>query len=405
MSLTQIREMAYNSPAMKIERIRLKNFKMFRDVVIDDIPPLAVFVGANGSGKSTLFDTFGFLRDSLTRNVQVALDKRGGFGEVRTRDGDGAIEIELKFRMKIAERERLVTYGMHVGRGDNGAALIEREFLRYKRMEYGAPFHFLDFKRGKGKAVTNEQDFSVADADLNREEQSLDPNTPAIKGLGQFERFKAANAFRQFIENWHLSDFHINAARSSPDAMGYAEHLSEVGDNLALVAQFMAERHPEAFSAVLKKMERRVPGVSEVKAESMRDGRVLLQFRDKAWKDPFAARYASDGTVKMFAYLVLLNDPSRHPLLCVEEPENQLYPSLLGELLEEFRLYARMGEGQVFVSTHSPDLLDETEADEVFWLAKKGRRFRGLSRPGKRDDQGHDGRRRQTRAHLADRAV
>ena len=72
----------------------------------------------------------------------------------------------------------------------------------------------------------------------------------------------------------------------------------------------------------------------------------------------------------MFAYLVLLYDPQPHPLLCVEEPENQLYPNLLWELAEEFRSYANRG-GQVFVSTHSPDFLNATRLLEVFWLVKK----------------------------------
>ncbi len=79
----------------------------------------------------------------------------------------------------------------------------------------------------------------------------------------------------------------------------------------------------------------------------------------------------SDGTIKMFAYSVLLYDPSPHPLLCVEEPENQLYPKLLWELAEELRAYAKRG-GQVFVSTHSPDFLNATKLDEVFWLVKDG---------------------------------
>src|SRR5690606_18913386 len=81
-------------------------------------------------------------------------------------------------------------------------------------------------------------------------------------------------------------------------------------------------------------------------------------------------RYVSDGTIKMFAYLVLLHDPSPHPLLCVEEPENQLYPQLMRELAEEFRSYANRG-GQVFVSTHSPDFLNAIELEEVAWLVKQ----------------------------------
>jgi predicted ATPase len=97
---------------------------------------------------------------------------------------------------------------------------------------------------------------------------------------------------------------------------------------------------------------------------------VLLRFQDGAFVDPFLSQFVSDGTIKMLAYLVLLYDPAPYSLLCVEEPENQLYPSLLEELIEEFRSYALRG-GQVLVSTHSPDFLNGAKLEEVFWLEKK----------------------------------
>ncbi len=150
----------------------------------------------------------------------------------------------------------------------------------------------------------------------------------------------------------------------------YEEHLSPKGDNLALVAQYVYENHPDIFNEVLNKMKQRVPGGSNVEAETTVDGRIVLKFQDGAFQDPFIARYVSDGTIKMFAYLILLHDPSPHPLLCVEEPENQLYPSLLDDLLEEFRLYAKKG-GQVFVTSHDPDLVNAAEIEEVYWLIKK----------------------------------
>lgn len=263
----------------------------------------------------------------------------------------------------------MVTYHLEIGQKSRHI-YIEREFLRYKRGRYGSPFHFLEFSRGSGYAITNEEDFDKPDEELEREEQKLQsPDILAIKGLGQFERFKAASAFRDFIEKWHVSDFHISEARSVRDA-GYAEHLSTKGDNLALVAQFIYENHPDVFHAILKKMKQRVPGISNVEAETTVDGRIVLKFQDGAFKDPFISRYVSDGTIKMFAYLILLHDPSPHPLLCIEEPENQLYPSLLDDLLEEFRLYSKRG-GQVFVSSHDPDLVNAAQIDEVFWLVKE----------------------------------
>lgn len=356
---------------MRIHSIRLQNYKVFKEILLEDLPPLCVFVGANGSGKSTLFDVFGFLKDALTENVRIAVQRRGGFKEVRTREATGNVQIELKFYLTIAGKERLVTYLLEFGQ-ENGRIVILREVLRYKRARFGAPFHFLDFSRGNGWAVVNEDDFAKADEELEREDQTLgSADILAIKGLGQFERFKAASEFRKFIENWHVSDFHISEARPSRDA-GYAEHLSPTGDNISLVAQYMFEQHSQRFEQVLNKMKARVPGVSHVEAATTEDGRVILKFQDGSFKDPFVARYVSDGTIKMFAYLLLLHDPYPHPILCIEEPENQLYPSLLPELIEEFRDYAHSEqEGQVFVSTHSPDLLNATELREVFWLVKE----------------------------------
>ena len=355
---------------MRIESLKIKNYRCFQNIEINDMPAFCVLVGANGSGKSTFFDILGFLRDSLKNNVRQALQIRGGFKEVVTRGHEFEdIELAIKFRMQIADKERLVTYVLIVSL-ENNRPVVKREILRYKRGSQGSPFHFLDFKSGKGYAILNEEDFDKTDEELQREEQTLESkDILAIKGLGQFKRFKAASALRLLIENWHVSDFHITDARGSKD-VGYAEHLSKTGDNLPLVAQYLYENHPRIFNTVLEKMKERVPGISQVEAKNTEDGRLILRFQDSAFQDPFIARYVSDGTIKMFAYLVLLYDPNPHPLLCVEEPENQLYPSLLSELAEEFATYTRK-EGQVFVTTHSPDFINSVELDSIYWLEKK----------------------------------
>ena len=355
---------------MKIERIRLKNFRALHDIELKNIPPLAVFVGKNGSGKSTLFQAFGFLKDALKNNVSVALQRMGGYKEVATRGhADEPIEIEIQFRMEISDVKRLVTYRLEIIM-DGGTPTVQREILRYKRGAYGSPFHFLDFRHGEGYAISNEEDFNKPDEELTSDYQLLDsPSMLAIKGLGQFQRFKAASAFRHLIENWHVSDFHIMAARQRVEA-GVAEHLSETGDNLPLVAQHLYQNNKQVFNRILKRFGERIPGMSTVTATATEDGHILLRFKDGSFKDPFIARYVSDGTIKMFAYLVLLHDPKPHPFLCIEEPENQLFPQLLGALVEELRSYAGDG-GQVFVSTHSPDVLNHVEIDEAFFLKKE----------------------------------
>ena len=354
---------------MKIVSIKIKNYRMFKNIHIRDIPPFCVIIGANGTGKSTLFDIFGFLRDALKNNIRQALQIRGGYREIITRGQEQEdIEIELQFRMKILDTERLVTYQIIIGQNNN-RPVIKREILRYKRGEHGKPFHFLDFQLGQGYAITNEEDFSKPDKELDREEQKLESNDIlALKGLGQFQRFKAATAFRSLIENWHISDFHISEARGSKE-ISYAEHLSPTGDNIATVAQYIYQQYPQIFQQILEKMKQRVPGISSVEAKETEDGRLILRFQDQAFKDPFIDRYVSDGTMKMFAYLILLFDPNPHPLLCVEEPENQLYPTLLKELAEEFAHCSDQG-GQVFVSSHSPDFINAVPLASIFWLIK-----------------------------------
>lgn len=356
---------------MQIESIEIKNYRLFRETKLQNIPRLCVLVGANGTGKSTLFDVFSFLKDALSMNVGKAVSKRGGYKELASRGfADQPIELTLQFRLDITGYERLVTYILRIEPDATGRAVVAREVLRYKRGANGKPFHFLDFANGRGYAITNEEDFSKVDEALLREEQELDaPDILAIKGLGQFERFKAASAFRLMIENWHISDFHVSDARPSQED-GFAEHLSTRGDNLPLVANYLFEHHRPAFDRILEAMRQRVPGVSVVEPRQTEDGRLVLRFQDGSFKDPFIARHVSDGTIKMFAYLVLLNDPKPYPLLAVEEPENQLYPELLPQLAEEFRDYARRG-GQVFISSHSPDFLNALTLEEIFCLRKE----------------------------------
>lgn len=355
---------------MKIEGIKLSNFKAFKDVEMKNLPGFCVIVGANGVGKTTLFSVFEFLKTALESNVSTALFKMGGLkgiDEVRSRGATGNIGIQIKFRQN--ERSPLITYQLEIAT-ENGKAVVEREVLKYRRGQHGRPWEFLNFSRGMGKAVTNESLESVKTEDkLEREEQRLKkPDILAIKGLAQFERFPAVVTLGNLIEGWHISDIKIDQARPE-QLLNYATHLSRTGDNLALVLQFLSEQHPATFNGILEQMKNCVPGVSKIEPKITEEGKVLLNFHDAKFDIPFLAKFVSDGTIKMLAYLVLLHDPETFPLLCVEEPENQLYPELLGSLAEQFRAYARRG-GQVLVSTHSPDFLNAVRLEEVFLIER-----------------------------------
>ena len=294
---------------MKIEYIRLKNFKSLQDIEMRDIPDMCVLVGANGSGKSTLFSLFGFLKDALTDNVHVALTKLGGsrgYQEVRSRNSEGPIEIELKFRDQPSSP--LVTYSLTISE-ENGRPIIEREALKYRRGSKGQPWRFLDFSRGQGTAVTNEPAEVTDVAELVRDEQTLkSADILAIKGLAQFKRFPAVVALGNLIENWHISDFHIQ--RAKPEQGSRLRRASVKRRRKSLVSHRISLRSPpETFNRIIDAMKHRVPGITRIAAKTTEEGRVLLKFQDGAFEDPFLARHVSDGTIKMFAYLVLLYDP------------------------------------------------------------------------------------------------
>ena len=352
---------------MRIERLEIRNYRVFRHAVLSDLPRMAVVVGANGSGKSTLFDMFSFLKDAVAQDVEAAVDKRGGLRELVSRDQAEPIGIKLDLRDSGG---RLLTYELEIGMGGESAVVV-REVLRCSEPGDGQPQFYLSFSHGKGM-VGIAKSFVPDEVVLDDPELHVfsDPSVLAINVFGRFREHRTASELSNLIENWHISNFHIEDARPSAEA-GYAEHLSTRGENVAQVARYLYEHHPERFQQVLDAMRRRVPGSDGVEARPTEDGRLVLRFQDGSFKDPFIARYVSDGTIKMFAYLVLLHDPMPHPLLAIEAPENQLYPELLHELAEEFRDYGRRG-GQVFVSTHSPDFLNGVEIDEVFYLVKQG---------------------------------
>ena len=112
---------------MQIESLKVHNFRVFNDIKVEDIPPMAVFLGKNGAGKTTFFDIFGFLHDSLNSNIRSALSKRGGFQEVVSREQTDDIQFEIKFRP--SPNEPVITYELTIGLNEKSAPVVKKEAL------------------------------------------------------------------------------------------------------------------------------------------------------------------------------------------------------------------------------------------------------------------------------------
>ncbi len=347
-------------PVPRIEELSVKNYRALRDLQLKRLTPLTVFLGPNGSGKSTIFDVFAFLSECFSVGLRKAWDKRGRFRELRTRGADGPIVIELKYREK--SQAPLITYHLAIEESQKGPYVAE-EWLQWRRGQRGWPFRFLDFKEGAGRVVTGE----MPDAQDQRIEEQLDSSEMlAVNTLGQFAKHPRVSALRRFITGWYLSYLTADNARTTVPEAGPQERLSATGDNLPNVIQYLKEQHEERLEQILRTLSRRVPRLEKVDAEMLADGRLLLQIKDAPFERPILAKFASDGTLKMLAYLTVLYDPEPPQLIGIEEPENHLHPRLLPELAEECR--EASVHTQLMVTTHSPFFVNGLKSEELWVL-------------------------------------
>ena len=343
----------------------MANFRALRDIELKNLTPMTVLLGPNGSGKSTVFDVFAFLAECFEAGLRRAWDRRGKAKELKTRGAQQTVTIEIKYRE--APGTPLITYHLAVDEV-HGAPLVVHEWLRWKRRRHGAPFIFLEYRKGQGEAVSGE----APDAEDQRVKTPLkSPDLLAVNALGQFEEHPRVAALRDFIMGWHVSHLSAQSARGLPEA-GPHERLTRTGDNLANVIQFLSERHQERLPRIFGTLRQRVPHIERVVADTMQDGRLLLQIKDAPFENPVLARFASDGTLKMLAYLVLLYDPEPPPFIGIEEPENFLHPRLLHHVGEECR--AACARTQLLVTTHSPFFLGALRPEEVrvLWRDQEG---------------------------------
>ncbi|MGD8589267.1 MAG: AAA family ATPase [Chromatiales bacterium] len=347
----------YSPP--RVESLKVQNYRALRDITLENITPLTVLLGPNGSGKSTVFDVFAFLSESFTEGLRKAWDRRGRFKELRSRDSDGPILIELKYREH--KGTPLITYHLEIEENKN-APVISREFLRWKRGHPAAPFHFLDYRDGNGEVISGE---APEPSDERIRKPLSGPDVLAVNTLGQLAENPRVIGLRDFITGWHLSYLSADAARGKPEA-GAEERLSKTGNNLANVIQYLEEQHEDRLNEIFETLRRRIPRLEKVKADSLADGSLLLRIKDAPFSEPVLSRFASDGTLKLLAYLTLLYDPEPPRLIGIEEPENFLHPRLLPELAEECALAAE--RTQLILTSHSPFLVNGLDARQVWVL-------------------------------------
>ncbi|MGA2119474.1 MAG: AAA family ATPase [Bryobacteraceae bacterium] len=365
-----------------IEGFHVQNYRALKDITIGKLwnqqntpalTPLVAVIGKNGVGKSTLFDAFGFLSDCLAVGVEEACDlkQRGGFDRLVSSGKSGPIHFDIYYRESPGDRP--ITYELSIDRDKSGRPFVAEERLRQRRkgQKWGRPLSFLLLRGGEGQAWAGEESFEGEESGQMPVELT-DRRRLGVATLGTLKAHPRIANFRKFLESWYLSYFTPDAARSLPMA-GPQKHLNMHGDNLGNVVQFMEREQKGRFQSILNRIALKIPGVKNIDTKKTDDGRLLLRFNNRGFQDPFFAQQMSDGTLKMFACMLLLEDPEPAPFICIEEPENGLYHKLLETLAAEFRARAtgKRNAPQIFVTTYQPYFVDALAPQET-WVLEKG---------------------------------
>lgn len=355
-----------------LTRVVLRNYK---SVAACDVAPaqLSFLVGPNGSGKSNFLDALRFVADSLRFSIDHALRDRGGINEVRRRSGGHPTHFGIRVAFNLTESWG--HYAFRVGARPQGGYEVQREEC-YVFRRGGEQTHYYDVESGRvARSTLPAPPAAVADRLYLVNASGLDAFRPiydALSGTGFYNLNPEA-----------IRDL------QPPDP---GDLLKRDGSNAASVLSSLATRSPAFKERIEQYLGKVVPGIAGVDRRSV-GPRDTLEFRQVVrgaqypWR--FFASNMSDGTLRAFGVLLALfqgtgDDEPRRRLVGIEEPEVALHPAAAGVLIDGLRDAAE--HTQVFVTSHSPDLLDDDEisADSVFAVVAE----RGETRIGPLNDVG-----------------
>jgi predicted ATPase len=343
-----------------IRRLQFRRFKSLQNATLD-VSSVNLLIGANAAGKSNVVRGFRFIADAIRADVETAIASLGGTeGASFWSDPQRSFSLEMEYYVPdpAAPHSRSdMSYRILVGEhGGRPAVLEEKLKIKRKRNEPGTVMTWLQAKMGKGEAVKDPERAVREPFDTG------DPGILALKALGFLEAYPRIRALRRFVESWQFLSVNLEAVRAPRRDMR-SETLDSDAANLVNVLRTLQDT--PAYESILTDLHGLIETVEKIETAVDR-GRVTLLLKEQAFSDPVEVLSVSDGTLRVLALLTALHLMPEHALLCVEEPEHGIHPLVFGPLLDLIRERCpKDGARQVILTTHSPDLVDAAEAQEV----------------------------------------
>lgn len=353
----------------------IKMGKLYSDQKGRELDNMVAIIGASGNGKSTLADAFGFISDCLLTDVESACDaaNRGGYDQLVSQGSKDPIHFEIYY--KETSNSRPITYELTVAKDKYDRPYVKEERLRQRRPgnKSGRPLSFLYLQEGKGYAFEGKEGGQAEDGTVDGDKidvELTDIRKLGIVTLGTMKQYSRIELFLDFLKSWYLCYFAPDAARQV-QTMAPAPHLNRTGSNLNNVAQYMYRENPGNFKRILASIQTKIPNITKIEPAKFDNGQMVLKFYQEGFSEPFFSQHMSDGTLKLFAYYLLLHEQSPRQLVFVEEPENGLYHQYLANLALEMKENVGTGYSkQLFVTTHSPFFVNALSPEQVWVLEK-----------------------------------
>lgn len=392
---------------MAIKRIRVKNFKSFKDLEVE-LGKFNLLIGANASGKSNFIRIFEFLRDIVKHGLDNAISMQGGSEYLRNINigpsEDFSLEVvsDQEFRELIPTKEKgilrmktfetIYKFTINFNKRGSGFKITEDSLKQKgKFMRLGRPK-----EKAKGKEELGEGEIFVSNVKGKLKVESKLPNGLTITEDYLFPRFsreenlqpkKLLMEFPLFpfmpppsetiFGSISIYDFDPKLPKKAVPISGKME-LEENGENLAIVLKNILEdkEKERKLSNLVRDL---LPFVNKLDIEKFADRSLLIKLEEVyAQKQYLPAPLISDGTINITALIIALYFEKKL-LTIIEEPERNIHPSLISGVVQMLKEASQ--EKQVIVTTHNPEMVRHTDLESILLISRDKEGFSNISRP------------------------